>query len=183
MKRHYIKVILLSFLLSSCNLEELYSDFNKYEEYIDKTQYSEKFMPKKNQINEYSSVSVYYLYIKLISNSINLVISYDSEKYQRAKEQLFNTYQIIEETKEKYSDVGNRMLYNISPIVFNYKQFKINVVEDTSFDYSRHFGMIGCSDETNSICYMYWSIYDSIDLELTNDQQMCNFINNYYYFE
>lgn len=183
MKHHCIKLLLLSLILTSCNLVELYTDFNDYEKYINKALYSDEFMPKKEEIQEYSGVSVYYLYKKLLSHAITLLVTYDIDNYETAKEQLFANYQIIKETKEKYGPVSNRIIYYISPIVFNYKQFKINVVENSSFEYSKNFGMVGYSDETNSLCYMYWFVYDSFDLELTNDQQLSDFINEYYYFE
>lgn len=179
MKKKSLPILLCSlFLLSSC--DKLYTDIEKYDEYLDKLVKADTFMPKLDTLSNYESIDLYFLYDNIILvGSINLKLSYSNEYYEEEKNKVLNLYQFLttpikENSTSKY--------YIIPEVSFDYNEYHIQVVEDENYDYNRYFGMIGYSDSLQEICYLYYNNHDAVSIDRTMGG-MQELMKTYFCFE
>lgn len=178
MKKKSLPILLCSlFLLSSC--DKLYTDIEKYDEYLDKLVKADTFMPKLDTLSNYESMDLYFLYDNIIlGGSINLKLSYPDSYYEEEKNSVLNRYKFLTSPVK----TGLSKYYDIPEVSFDYEEYHIQVIDDENYDYGHYFGMIGYSDSLQEICYLYYYNYDSIIIE-TIPGGIQKFMEIYFRFE
>jgi hypothetical protein len=141
-----IFVTILIIVLSSC--KRVYSDIDKYENYINSIPGAQDFMPSLDQLLTYERHAVFY--VETSSKSLNLIVYYSPDEYQDAKDIFLNSYEFLEEPLMEYN------YYTIPEVEIFYNGYVIKVVKDENFNYPEQFGMFGYSDINHSISFMFF---------------------------
>jgi hypothetical protein len=148
----------------------LLTDINKYNEYVDEIYNADAFMPSLDNLPDYASLEVYY--DNGDSKSISLSITYDESSYESSKETILNWYSFLETPIE-----GNGY-YKIPNNDFHLKTYHIQVVNNDDFSYPSNFGMIGYSDDYNTITFLFF--YDRSRGQISYD--MADFVDENFKF-
>lgn len=124
-------------------------------------EYAKKFMPPLEELPKYENIHYQHDNIKYAifeSDSMTLDVEYDEETYKKEKEKLDDNYEFLEDKVPTF-DGG----YLIPENEFSVNSYEFRVVEDNSENgesYPKSFGMLGTSDEKNSIVYLYFFDFD-----------------------
>lgn len=173
MTRKLLLLSLIFFLLISIyGCRKVYSDIGDYQYYIEKIPKSNIFMPDLTILPEYQSISVYYY--ERLGQSINLIITYSSESYLSARDELLSSYIYLEEPLTKMD------FFLIPEVEFQYQSFTIKVVSDDEFEYPEQFGMIGFSDTCYQITFLFF-FDESLD-RLGDGYTMEEFLEQEFFF-
>ncbi len=166
MEKKQLPILMCSlFLLSSCY--KLSTDINNYTEYLNKLEKADTFMPKIDSLSNYRKIDVFFMYNyddMLVGpyGSINLKLSYSDEHYEEEKTKVLNNYQFL---TSPIKESSTSKYYVIPEVSFDYREYHIQVVDDSNYDYDHYFGMIGYSDSLKEICYLYYYSYDYVNIE------------------
>jgi len=172
-------VIILIFSSAACTVVE--NDISSYDKNV-KQYYASSFMPSLDKIGNYQDIS--YTLIKneriFATYSLKLIVKYNQQVFQQEKERLNNAYTYINEPQ--FDQYGSGF-YTIPIAEFSDGKynFKITKFEDTT--YPKNFGLVGISDETFEIAYLW--LYDQ-DLDFICDKnsneikQMNEFLEYYF---
>lgn len=164
-------IFFLSIFLFGCG--QVYNDTNDYQEYIDQVPKANIFMPEFDALPEYQSISVYYY--EHLGQSINLIVTYSAESYESARDTIFDSFVYLEEPLKKMD------FYLIPEVEFQYLSFTIKVVSNDDFEYPEQFGMIGYSDSSYQIAFLFF--YDlSLDRLSDSSGRMSRFIESEFFF-
>ena len=164
-------ISLLSLTLFGCG--SVYTDAKEYQDYIDKIPKADIYMPDLTTLPEYQSINVYYY--ERLGQSINLIITYSAESYKSARDTVFGSYGYLEEPLTEMD------FYRIPEVEFEYQSFTIKVVSDDDFDYPEQFGMLGYSDSSYQITFLFF--YDlSLDRLSDSPGRMTRFIESEFFF-
>jgi hypothetical protein len=174
MTRKTILISVIFFLaISLFGCGQVYTDTNDYQEYINQVPKANTFMPDFDTLPEYQSISVYYY--ERLGQSINLIITYSAESYESARDTIFGSYVYLEEPLTKMD------FYLIPEVEFQYQSFTIKVVSDDDFEYPEQFGMLGYSDSSYQITFLFF--YDlSLDRLSDSPGRMTRFIESEFFF-
>lgn len=129
-------------------------NISHYEEFLA----DDNHMPAIDELNNSSGYEyTHFIFSQLIflSDTQNLIVSYDSNSYDSAKQALDETF-TFEDGIGKDDD--NRTL----PASFTYDGFVFRLVctDADDFYYPKHFMLIGTSDKANEIAYIHFSDSD-----------------------
>ena len=131
-------------------------NMSHYEEFLA----DDNHMPAIDELNNCSGYEyTHFIFSQFIfeSDTQNLIVSYDSNGYDSAKQALDETFTFEDGTKiDKHH-------YTL-PASFTYDGFVFRLVctDEDDFEYPHHFMLIGTSDKAKEIAYIYFS---SIDLD------------------
>lgn len=146
-------ILLLAFC--SCDTEEEYYDINNYSEDVEFCE-AEKFMPNLNELGEYTDIE--YLCTKNFAffpeHTIKLIVKYSSEDYAKEKERLKTAYEYLDEPQIEGDS------YTMPVTSFSTDGFYIRVVKFEDTRYPKNFGMVGISNETCEIAYLWVAAFD-----------------------
>lgn len=159
----------------SCSAsKKILSNIDDYDEYISEVNGAETFMPLISEIGLYESIHVYFYTVDFVfvSQSLNLIVTYNENDYLEIKNGMDAKYKFIKEPI-----IIGKDTYIIPTVDTTVNGFYIRVVEDESFIYPKKFGMIGVSDSTFQVCYMFY--YDW-DYDVISN--MSDFVNNNFIF-
>lgn len=147
--------ILLVFIITiiSCSCVKVDNNIENYSDDIEKYQ-ADLFMPNLENIGVYKDVEYSVRKDETIfpEYSMQLVVKYDEENYLKEKERLKSAYTYLEEPQKPDWD-NNVYTIPIAEFQCGVYNFKIAVFEDTV--YPKNFGMVGVSDETFEIAYLW----------------------------
>lgn len=170
--RRYILIIILLVVIVLSSCEKVYSDIDKYDDYIESIPGADEYMPKLIDLPAYTGYEVFY--VENSGKSINLNIKYDTQDYELAKTTILDTYDFLDEPL-----MGNG--YSIIPEVeILYKNYVIKVVYDENFQYPEAFGLLGYSDLDSTISFMFF--YDESMNSLGNSYSMEDLIEDSFRF-
>lgn len=182
MKKRITLITIISLIaLTLCSCIKTDSNIDHYA--VDVEAYkASAFMPNLDDIGEYESVEYFSRKDESIfpEYSLQLVVRYDEENYLAEKEKLNTAYTYLEEPQKPDFDdtVYSMPTTRFETLKFN---FRIAVFEDTV--YPRNFGMVGTSDETFEIAYL-WMYAPDLDYICKTDanetKAMGEFIRNYF---
>lgn len=164
------------------------TDFEKYDEYVEKTKYASNYMPKLNELDNYEDVKFGYRlvcdskFMGFYSDGISLFVTYDDNYYDE-KDKILNNYDYLKE--EEIIDVRNESQFPLT--IFNYKGYTIQIVPNRNYWSDgkltcQSFMMVGYNDSKKTIVYMYYYdfdidyLYDKSDKE-TREEIMHRFID------
>lgn len=142
-------LLLLVFSLASCS-GKLNTNLDEYQEYLIEVPESDSFMPNLPDLPQYLSAEVLFFENYDSGKSINLVITYSEDDYTNAKESITTSLVFLEEPLMEYD------YYIVPQVEFEYNGFIIKVVSNDNFDYPEQFGMLGCSDATFQISFLFF---------------------------
>lgn len=178
MKKFVAIIIVVIIMLTLCSCVTTDTDINNYDNDIKKYQAS-SFMPDLDDIGDYKNISYFSKKVEAIfpDYSMQLIVKYDEETFLKEKERLETAYTYLDKPqKSDWYDTDYTM--PVSEFSVAGFDFKIAVFEDT--DYPKNFGMVGVSDKTQEIAYL-WAYCPDLDLICTvNDdaeKEMLEFIN------
>ena len=166
---------------SNSNIKEYLSRDNK----IDSK--AKDVMPSLESLPEYEDikyVSTHRSMVLFESDSIALIVNYDNDTYENEKNKLDDDYVFLKkEVKSKFDETK----YYITENEFSINSYKFRVIDDTqssNIEYPKSVGLIGTSDEKNSIAYLYF--YD-FDLDYIGkedkDSSMANFVKENFKYD
>lgn len=164
-------IISMSISLLLDTYPPLLTNINNYDEYVDEVYNAETFMPSFESLPDYESIEVYY--DNRSSKSISLSITYDEIDYKDAKMAILEQYTALEEESLVRDGV-----YLIQSTKFEYGSYTVLVIDNENFDYPSNFGMIGYSDEHNSITFLFF--YDRSRGQISYD--MADFVDENFKF-
>ena len=147
-------IITLLFAFNSCvsydeNIDNYYRDIEEYN--------ADKFMPDLLEIGAYQSIEYYCRKDEPIFPiySMKLIVKYDAETFAKEKERLEGAYTYLQEPQKAEFD---EKYYTIPVVRFSVGEFDFRVVELEDTCYPKNFGMIGISEKSCTVVYL-WS-YD-----------------------
>ena len=147
-------IITILFAFNSCvfyndKLDYYYNDIKEY--------HADKFMPNLDEIGECYSIKYYSRKDELIfpAYSLKLIAKYDAETFAKEKERLEDAYTYLQEPQKAEFD---EKYYTIPVVRFSVGEFDFRVVELEDTCYPKNFGMIGISEKSCTVVYL-WS-YD-----------------------
>ena len=197
-RRGSIKVIILliiSYLVSAYSLEVFFKTeinycglevittsekgyFNKRNQCYSWGQ-AEYFMPNVDDLPKYKDISYQCTItdvVSLCSEGLTLVVQYDEKTYREEKVELEDKYVFLEE------ELSRNMRYHIPKSRFSIGSYNFKVVKkfnERDSNFARDFGIIGTSDEKNSIAYLYFYDYE---LDSINEP-MEDFVKTYFRYD
>ncbi|WP_321993506.1 hypothetical protein [Clostridium butyricum] len=183
--KKYLIIIILMFVCSSIGCSNSNSNIKEYLSRDNKIDSKAKdVMPSLESLPEYEDikyVSTHRSMVLFESDSIALIVSYDDDTYENEKSKLDDDYVFLkQEVKSKFDETK----YYITENEFSINSYKFRVIDDTqssNIEYPKSFGIIGTSDEKNSVAYLYF--YD-FDLDYIGkedkDSSMANFVKEYF---
>ncbi|WP_430832772.1 hypothetical protein [Clostridium butyricum] len=186
--KKYLIIIILMFVCSSIGCSNSNSNIKEYLSRDNKIDSKAKdVMPSLESLLEYEDikyVSTHRSMVLFESDSIALIVSYDDDTYENEKSKLDDDYVFLkQEVKSKFDETK----YYITENEFSINSYKFRVIDDTqssNIEYPKSFGIIGTSDEKNSIAYLYF--YD-FDLDYIGkedkDSSMANFVKEYFKYD
>lgn len=170
--RRYILMIILLLIIVLSSCEKVYSDIDKYDDYVESIPGADEYMPKLTDLPIYTVFEVFY--VENSGKSINLNIKYDTQDYEEAKTTILERYDFLDEPL-----MGNG--YSIIPEVeILFENYVIKVVYDESFIYPEAFGLLGYSDVDFTISFMFF--YDESMNSLGNSYSMEDLIEDSFRF-
>ena len=138
------------------------------------------FMPTLDDINEYEDVEYFSRKDNGIfpEYSMQLVVKYDEENFSAEKERLETAYTYLDEPQKLDDTHCTIPVKTFSAAGFD---FKIAKFEDTV--YPKNFGMVGLSDESCEIAYL-WLYAPDLDYICQTDADEIKEMNEFiaYYF-
>lgn len=139
-------------------------------------------MPDLNDLPKYHDIAYKYTHKPLAifsSDSVALIIKYDSKTYESEKDKLKEKYIFLAQKSDFNSNESKEIIpeYEFSINDYSFKVVAGNEKDNTEFPKS--FGMIGTSDEKKSIAYLYF--YDD-DLDYITGS-MADFIREYFEYD
>ena len=172
-----IIALILLFAFCACDTEEEYYDINNYSEDVEFCE-AEKFMPNLNELGEYTDIE--YLCTKNFAffpeHTIKLIVKYSSEDYAKEKERLKTAYEYLDEPQISGSD------YTMPVTSFSTEGFYIRVVKFEDTRYPKNFGMVGISNETCEIAYLWVDAGDLDVICAIDDDPNKGMINKFKYW-
>ncbi len=144
-------VFIITITLCSCvktdnNIENYANDKEKY--------YADLFMPNLGDIGVYKDVEYFIRKDETIfpEYSMQFVVKYDEEEFLREKEKLNTAYTYLKEPqKADFDDT----VYTIPIEEFSASGFNFKIAKFKDTVYPKNFGMVGVSDETFEIAYLW----------------------------
>lgn len=181
--KKYLIILIIIFVMPINGCSKSNTDINDYlnsGNYID--EYAKKFMPSIDELPKFKDIEYQHDEINLIifeSNSMTLVVNYDEDIYKKEKESLEYKYTFFKE-EIPFDDIE----YVMPKYEFSINSYDFRVGENkygSSQDYPKSFGMVGTSDEKNSIAYLYFQDFD-LDYIGSNDSDnpMGDFVEQYF---
>lgn len=162
MKRIYAIVLLLTFLLTGCSNEEIYqsTDISKYDEYIEVVtgNNASSFFPSLDTLDVMDAIDLSYVEKNgalVRFKTLKLTILVSETNYYEVRDYYLENYSYFEGT---LLDSDNDEI--IPNNEFQYNDYTFFVVNDEEFDYPKSFGMIGYSDESKEIFFLFYSDSD-----------------------
>lgn len=111
-----------------------------------------------------------YRYADFFGESYVLVVTYDENTYKSEKAKLEQSYTFL---NRALVDPYNDGKYTIPEYKFAYGGYDFHVVETEGSCYPKYFGLVGSSDSSFSIAYVYFC-----DLDLDYIESMDRFMKN-----
>lgn len=159
--------IVLVFLSSGCG--KVYTNISEYSDYVDQVPGADAFMPVIDELPAFQSTEIYYF--EDLGQSLNLIVAYDEDNYETAKNAILAGFDFLSEP------VLHDGHYHVSDVEFEFSDFLIKVVEDSDFDYPKEFGMVGYSDLKKQVAFLFF--YDD---DLGRVGKMEEFVKNEFKF-
>lgn len=174
----FLIVLFISLFITIPKTDSDITNYLKHNSPIDS--YSREVMPDLEYLPEHQDKEYRYHHKMgaFPSESVVLVVKYDDKIYESEKAKLNEKYVFSEEKVNKNQDEDELLAEN----EFSINTYKFKVVgEDTDLSTSdvKSFGMIGMSDEENSIAYLYY--YDS-ELDYISDN-LDEFVDHYFDYD
>ena len=188
MRKKYLIIILISFVLFSTGCSKSSSNIENYLNSGNTIDSSAKdIMPNLDDLPEYQNISYKYTHKSMFifeSDSVALIVNYDDKTYKSEKDKLAEKYTFLEEKVDSDYDESK---YFIPEYEFSINSYTFKVVagnEKSNTQFPKSFGMIGTSEEKKSIAYLYF--YDT-DLdcisEKSDEHPMANFVKAYFDYD
>ncbi|WP_216629068.1 hypothetical protein [Cytobacillus massiliigabonensis] len=136
-------------------------------------------MPTLDYLPEYEDIEYRYTNKTVLmfqSNSIALIVKYDDKTYEGEKEKIAENYTFLNITSTTKDEL-------ITPeYKFSINSYSFKVVEGNEF--LKSFGMIGTSNEKQSIAYLYFYDFDLDNIGDENDSNlMPDFVKQYFDYD
>lgn len=136
-------------------------------------------MPTLDTLPEYEDIEYRYMNKTMLmfqSYSIALIVKYDDKTYESEKRKLAENYTLMNITSAANDET-------ITPeYEFSINSYTFKVVKGNEFPKS--FGMIGTSDEKQSIAYLYFYDFDLDYIGDENDSNpMPDFVKQYFDYD
>jgi len=182
----FLIVVLIVCCLEGCNKSD-----TKIKNYLNSGRKIEKYsmdvMPTLDSLPDYQSLDYKYNHKSMVifeSEALVLVVKYDDETFESEKRKLDEKYIFLNHIIDRDNHANE---YIIPEYKFSINSFNFRVIEGNGSDntfFPKRFGMVGISDESNSIAYLYF--YDS-DLDIikgSNDEKnMSGFVKDYFKYD
>ncbi|MDL4839868.1 hypothetical protein [Aquibacillus rhizosphaerae] len=137
-------------------------------------------MPALDNLPEYEDIEYRYTSKTMLlfqSNSVALIVTYDDKTYTKEKEKL----------AENYIFLTKKLNTSIAEYEFSVNSYIFNVVKGNEKDHThfpKSFGMIGTSDEKQSIAYLYFHDFDLDYIGNEGDSSpMTDFVNQHFDYD
>ena len=147
-----LTALVLAFSLSSCIKTD--TDIDTYADDV-KSYMAGSFMPDLAEIGDYKKVDYFSRKDTTIfpDYSLQLVAEYGEEEFALEKERLADAYTYVDGAQTVLGPVD--VLYTLPVEAFSAAgfDFKVTVFDDTV--YPKNFGMVGISEETCRIAYLW----------------------------
>ncbi|UOQ49824.1 hypothetical protein MUN88_07050 [Gracilibacillus caseinilyticus] len=149
-------------------------------------EHAKDMMPALDDLLEYEDVEYVYTHKRILlfqAHSVALIVQYDEETYEGAKEKLADHYTFLNhEISSDHSEETIIPDYEFAINSYTFKVAKGN--EESHTHYPKSFGMIATSDEKQRIAYLYF--YD-FDLDYIGDEEgsnaMVDFVKDYFDYD
>jgi hypothetical protein len=140
-------------------------------------------MPDLDNLPTYKDIDYKYTNRSMFifeSDAIVLLVTYDDETFKNEKAKLEEKYTFLNENSVKKTVIPE---CEFSINSYNFRVVDSNGKDNTFFPKS--FGMIGTSDENNSIAYLYFYDFDldAISLDDDDSPKMSEFVKNYFKYD
>ena len=139
--------------------------------------HAKEMMPTLDNLPGYEEIEYKYTNKTILffqSTSVALIVKYDDQTYESGKEKLAENYTFVTSAT---SDVTGTSEYE-----FSINSYTFKIVGGNEFPKS--FGMIGTSDEKQSIAYLYFYDFDLDNIGEEDDSNpMPNFVNQYFDYD
>ena len=175
MKRIVALIMVIMISLTLCSCEKTSTDISTY--YNDIKNYcADSFMPNLDDLGEYKDVKYFIRKDESIfpDYSMQLIVEYDKETFLKEKERFATAYTYLDKPQLD----GNDYTMPVTEFSLSGFDFKVAVFEDTT--YPKNFGMVGVSDESQQIAYL-WAYCPDLDLICTVhdniEKEMLEFID------
>ncbi|MCY6354325.1 hypothetical protein [Clostridium sp. ZS2-4] len=188
MKKKYLIIILIAFVLSITGCSKSSSNIENYLNSgttIDTN--AKDIMPKLDDLPKYENIAYKYTHKTIFlfeSYSVALIVNYDDKTYQSEKDKLAEKYTFLEEKVESDYDESK---YFIPEYEFSINSYTFKVVAEdanSNTEFPKSFGMIGTSEEKKSIAYLYFYDFDLDYIGQENDRHpMANFVKEYFEYD
>ena len=148
--------------------------------------YAKNFMPAIEDLPKYQDISYKYNHSSIIlfeTEAITLVVNYDEETYEKEKEKLTERYKFL---NHKVVSDFDKSKYYIPEYEFSINNYDFKVAEgNDNYEaiYPKSFGIIGISDEKNSIAYLYFYDYDLDYIQKDKDSPMADFVKENFKYD
>lgn len=185
MKKKYFIIISIISVLIIIGIVRSHSNINEYlsrDNIIDLK--AMDVMPRLDDLPEYEDIEYISNHKSMIifdSDSIALIVKYNEDTYETEKRKLEDKYTFLNRKVESEFD---KTKYFIPENEFSINSYNFRVIDESqssNIEFPKSFGIIGTSDEKNSIAYLYF--YDK-DLDLIDteggDSPMADFVKEYF---
>ena len=171
-------LLIVAIMLSSFACTRESDDIGRYS--ADVAQYkADAFMPALDSIGECLDVHYYIRMDKGIfpNSSLRLIVEYDEATFLTEKERLETAYTYLDAPQMCLDD------YTAPVTEFSTAGFDFRLALFDYMDYPKCLGMVGISDETNQIAYL-WHYSQDLDYICTKDEdpnaKMIEFVNYHF---
>jgi len=187
MKKRYLLIIVIFLMLTFTGCSNSSTNIKKYLNSGRKIDtHAKNFMPAIEDLPEYKDISYNYNHESIViyeTDTISLVVNYNEETYDKEKEKLLEMYKFLD---QKVISNFDESKYYIPEYEFSINSYAFKVVDKSdnyNAKYPKSFGMIGTSDEKNSIAYLYFYDDDLDYIQEDNENPMTNFVKKYFKYD
>ncbi|MGP4042088.1 hypothetical protein ACTWP4_19600 [Gracilibacillus sp. D59] len=183
MRKKYMFIVMIIVVLCITGCERTNNDIKDYLNSGNSIDTEAKgIMPALNDLSEYEDIEYKYTHKTILmfqSESIALVVHYDDNTYKSEKDELEKEYRFL---NHDMTSSFNEKEQIIPEHEFELNSYTFKVVgenEKNNTRYPKSFGMIGTSDEKQSIAYLYF-----LDTELDYiSDSMKDFVKDYFDYD
>ena len=178
----WIAMLLFAVLLSGCDKIDTNIENYLNTSHPEVTKQAEKVMPSLEEIGNYQDINYWYGYQDVLffqSHAFLLKVFYSQKEYFEKLENIQQQYVFLEEPVQYTQE---RFLLPQAEFELDGYHFQVvSQTKDWEAVYPKDFMMIGCSEEQNSIVYLYF--YDeNLDYISTQEEpkSMEEFVREYF---
>lgn len=167
---------LITFSFTGCR--QVITDLDAYEAHVEKY-HAASFMPDVAALENCEEIN--YSLIKdellFLSDSLKLIVKYTQENFDKEKERLADAYTYLDEPRKAEFD---ETCYTVPVTEFTIDTFAFKITEFENTVYPKEFGIVGISEETCEIAYL-WLYAPDLDYIAEADENgteaICEFVN------